>query len=223
MIFNLLINLLIVQTSVGSELWTKLIDKSNSFRLNLANDLIDGYETITKWTNISQECDQSLRATFTHLKSFDDWSIEMTNSWGRFPPSGILTGTTIDFGSYDQCLSVKPNPMIERPQYCLIGVRPPVPQPMPVHQNLYHRIDVLPKHFVTNKTNVFVKYSEFASFYYWIDIRTGICVPYKCSEKDIASLAKRFAQQYGLEYRGVMCQSNSDSNGSFTFGQILAM
>ena len=93
---------------------------------------------------------------------------------------------------------------------------------MPVHHTIYNRMDVLPTNQTIKESNVFVKFSEFASLYYWIDMRTGICVPNKCSEEDIASLAKRFAEEYGLEYRRVKCQTNIDSI-SYSFGQIIAM
>jgi hypothetical protein len=150
----------------------------------------------------------------------------MINSWGSFPPTGLFEGTSSDFGSYDQCLSIEPNGIIGEPQYCMIDLSPPIPQPMPIHHNLYHRIDVLPQEYydrniTENSTNIFDTFSEFASFYYWISLRTGICMPSKCLSDDITQLAKAFADKFGLEFRKIQCQTKS--NNSLNFIQITAM
>lgn len=88
-------------------------------------------------------------------------------------------------------MSIEPNPVIGEPQYCMVDLSLPLPQPQPIHHNLYHQIDVLP-HDISNtshKRNLFKKLATDASFFYWISIRTAICVPAKCSLNDINSLA----------------------------------
>jgi hypothetical protein len=52
---------------------------------------------------------------FTNL---EDWSYQMYNSWGKFPPSGIIEETVTDFDDYDQCLAIQPNEVIGKSQYC---------------------------------------------------------------------------------------------------------
>ena len=88
---------------------------------------------------------------------------------------------------------------LSRAHYCVMDVRAPFPQPMPLHHSLHCSSDVLPEGL--NSRNFFGRYSHFSSFYYWLDIGSGICVPSKCSEEDIALLAKGSADNYGLEYR----------------------
>ena len=207
---------------IESKLWNKLIEKSYQWNQRRAIDLKSDYLTISRSKNISFECNNVLLEFFEGVTNGKDWAIEMVNSWGRFPPSGLLIGTSTEYGSYDQCLSVEPNSVIDEPQYCLIDVKPPVPQPMPFHMNLHHRVNVLPKSINTNESNVFVKHSEFASYYYWIDIRTGICVPSNCSQKDVELLAKGFANEYGLQYVKVRCETRQDDQ-EYSVGTIIAM
>ena len=115
------------------------------------------------------------------------------NSWAKFPPSGLLEGTSSDFGAYDQCLSIEPNEVMGRAQYCMIDLSLPLPQPQPMHHNLHHKVTVIPKDIESNSSvlsadNLFTSLSAEASFFYWVSIRTAICVPNKCSQNDINSL-----------------------------------
>jgi hypothetical protein len=108
----------------------------------------------------------------------------------QFPPTGIISGTLTDFGDYDQCLSITPNQVIGESQDCLIHISLSLPKPMKIHQNLYHKIDILP-HFVNkSENNVFVKLSKDATFFYWYYMKLGICAPKKCTKTDLEIMAK---------------------------------
>jgi len=140
--------------------------------------------------NASKECQISLNETLIAFNNLEDWAFELINSWGKFPPSGLMSGSLNDFGDYFQCLSITPNEVIGESQYCLIELSVPVPKPMRVHQNFYHEVDVLP-HFVNKSgNNIFVKLSRDASFFYWYGIKLGICTPNKCTKSHIESMAK---------------------------------
>jgi hypothetical protein len=150
--------------------------------------------------NISKECRKSISQSLVALENLEDWSCQMYNSWGKFPPNGIIEGTVTDFGDYDQCLAIQPNQVIGKSQYCLIDISLLLPKPMPIHQNIFHRVDVLP-HFVNKSgNNVFVKLSKDASFFYWVYIRLGICSTIKCSEKDVKNLAEKSKFAISEEY-----------------------
>lgn len=197
--------------------WDLLINRTNDWSARLASDLRQKYQANSLASSVTTSCNYSLWNTLNALDNLDDWAVKMINSWGTFPPSGLSVGTTTDFGSYDQCVEIEANPTVGSPQYCLIDVRPPIPQPMPVHHNLHHRIDV------TNTTNEFFrKHSEFASFYYWVSLRTGICVPSECDQKDVQLLANGFATDYGLELKQVRCHIRKEDS-SLTYIQIAAM
>ena len=212
-------------TSVESKTWNQLIDESYRWSHGLASDLRNQYQSISTSKNISFECNESILEFLKSVVNLDDWAIQMVNSWGHFPPSGVLIGTSTDFGSYDQCLDIEPNHVIDRAQYCLIDMKPLIPQPMPIHHNLHHPIDVLPNGFDRNNTifrNVYEKYSEFASFYYWVSVRTGICSPSKCSQQDISQLASGLATKMGIELKQVQCQTKQ-TESTLSFTQFLSM
>jgi hypothetical protein len=115
----------------------------------------------------------------------------MYNSWGKFPPSGILKGTVTDFGDYDQCLSIEPNQVIGESQYCLIDISLPLPKPMPIHQNIFHKVEVLPEFLNRSRYNVFFKFSENLAFFYWIYFKLGICTPNECTQNDVKAMAQK--------------------------------
>ena len=211
---------ILFESSVQSFHWNNLINKTQNWSKNYSNDWKTTLLTISAQKRISVACNESLWQTLAGIQDLDVWAIEMINSWGSFPPNGLIIGTSTDFGSYDQCLDIEPNDAIGKPQYCLIDVRPPLPKPMPVHHNLHHQLDVLPIGF--NKTgNVFEVYSEFASFFYWLSLRTGICTPSKCTQEDIRSLAEGFTENYGLEFRQSRCETKTETELSFI--QIIAL
>jgi hypothetical protein len=145
---------------------------------------------LIKSTNVSQKCEKSILNTLIAFKNIEDWSYQMYNSWGKFPPSGILEGIVTDFGDYDQCLAIKPNEMIGESQYCLVDISLPLPKPMPIHQNIFHKVNVLPQFVNKSENNVFVELSKDASFFYWIFIRLGICAPNLCNSHDLKELAQ---------------------------------
>lgn len=77
------------------------------------------------------------------------------------------------------------------PQYCSIDFVPKIPRPMPMHHNLYHKIDnLLPKHVYNNTNHALNKIADEASIFYWVSLRTGICTPNKCTPDEIYTLSK---------------------------------
>lgn len=84
--------------------WQNLI-KSSVF---LSKDVNEVYvKAIVDSSNISKECKNSILDTLKALKISEDWAFQMYDSWGKFPPNGILEGTVTDFGGYDQCLAIQ--------------------------------------------------------------------------------------------------------------------
>ncbi len=149
------------------------------------------FSEIINSANITKECVLSISDTLIALNNSDYWSYKMYNSWGKFPAAGILVGTVTDFGDYDQCLSIEPNQVIGESQYCLIDISIPLPEPMPIHHNMFHRVNVLPEFIEKNQNHIFVKLAEDASTFYWVNPKLGICVPNKCSQNDIKVIAKK--------------------------------
>ncbi len=168
--------------------WENLI-KSSVF---LSKDVNEVYvKAIVDSSNISKECKNSILDTLKALKTSEYWAFQMYDSWGKFPPNGILEGTVTDFGDYDQCLAIEPNEVIGKSQYCLIDISLPLPKPMPIHHNIFHKMNVLPEFVNKSGNNVYSKLSENASFFYSFFLRLGICSSNKCTERDIKDLAHK--------------------------------
>ncbi len=169
--------------------WVKSIDFYEHHRESIVNTKY--FSEIIDSENITKECVSSISNTLIALKNSDYWSLKMYNSWGKFPAAGILDGTVTDFGDYDQCLSIEPNQVIGESQYCLIDISIPLPNPMPIHHNMFHRVNVLPEYVNRSRNDVFVKLAEDASFFYWVNPSLGICVPNKCSINDVKTIARK--------------------------------
>ncbi len=170
--------------------WENMINASIVFKENNLKVYQKYIESVYKSTNISEKCETSILDTLRALQNLEDWSYQMYNSWGKFPPSGVIEGTVTDFGDYDQCLAIKPNQVIGESQYCLIDISLPLPKPMPIHQNIFHKVNVLPQFVNKSSNNVFVELSKDASFFYWIYMRLGICAPNLCKSDDLKELAE---------------------------------
>ncbi len=169
--------------------WEKAI---KSYEFHKESILSEKYfHKIIDSANITKECVSSIFDTLKALNNSDYWSYKMYNSWGKFPPAGILDGTATDLGDYDQCLAIEPNQVIGESQYCLIDISIPLPEPMPIHQNIFHKVNVLPEYLNRSKYNVFVKFSEDAAMFYWIYLKLGICTPNKCTQNDVKAIARK--------------------------------
>ncbi len=171
--------------------WKDLIKFSELNKNYYFDKQTEYLKIIVKSSNISRECETSIFAVIKAHNLLEDWAFQMHNTWGKFPPTGILEGTVADFGDYDQCLAIEPNEVIGKSQYCLIDISLPLPKPMSIHQNFFQIVNVLPQSVNMSESNVFVKLSKDASFFYWIFIRLGICTPNKCTESDIKFLTEK--------------------------------
>ena len=205
----------IVFTSINCNFnnWNQLIKaiESNKDQVPYPNELIKFLIKNYQNSNISSECKQSLDKTVEGLHNSEDWVYKMFNSWSKFPPTGLLSGTFTDFGDYDQCINIPANDVIGESQYCLLDISIPVPKPIGRHQNFYHSVNVLPEKLKSsgNMSNVFVNLSKSASFFYWIFIKNGFCVPSKCTKTDVLALAKPGINELGLSIKDLHCESRT--------------
>ena len=136
----------------------------------------------------SEECRHDLLLSLKSLHHDHQWAWYLFQSWARIPPSGIFTGTITDYGHYDQCLSIDQffdSPI--QPQYCLIDLSIPLPKPMPLHNNLNHRIR--PSRPSIANLIYRDRLEEISSIFYYANFQFGICLPKACSIQDIKLIA----------------------------------
>ena len=174
--------------------WFKIVESFDKYESKVIENDIQLIESIYNSTKISWNCRKSISQTLNSLKSLELFAYQMYDSWPTFPPQAILEGTVNSFGDYDQCLSIRPNDIIGSPQYCLITLGMPLPEPKTHHINVNHRVDnILPEYLTDNKSSehFFNKLSENAIFFHLISIRIGLCLPNKCDSNDFRLLAEK--------------------------------
>jgi hypothetical protein len=194
------------QTIFITEKWKKMIDSTRDWIKTSYNPISKNILVKMKHL-VSEDCAQSVLASLDSLEQLDDWAMkskkkliwlslnliflspspllvhQVFNSWSSFPPRGLFSGTFTDFGSYDQCLSITPNSIIQEAQYCMIDLIPYIPQPQPVNNNLFHSLSL--------NISGFEALKEHASYFYYVSWRTGICLPSKCSREEITLVVKK--------------------------------
>ncbi len=101
--------------------------------------------------HLSEGCREAVALSLAALTARQLWPARLFNSWAKFPPSGTLVGTLVDFGDYDQCLAGRDDDDKEEgddgemigagiasQSYCLVDVALPMPRPMPHQHNYFH-------------------------------------------------------------------------------------
>lgn len=82
----------------------------------------------------SLHCMKDLDYFMQQLNESRKWAMEMFDAWAKGPPSGVFYGNTINYGNFDQCLSV--NHLIEdetlqqhiKGKHCTITIQMDDPQ-----------------------------------------------------------------------------------------------
>jgi len=144
--------------------WEILINATKLYNEKFTNTQFFG--AIIRSINVSQERHNSILGALSAIRNLENWSFQLFDTLGKFLPKGIIKGTVTDFGDYDQRLAIEPNEVIGESQYCFIDISLPLPKPMPIHQNFFHKVNVLPQFVNKSENNVLVKLSEDASFFY---------------------------------------------------------
>ena len=156
--------------------------------------------------NHMNECQTDIRLALHSLRLGQNWAIQMFNSWGKFPPTGLVSGTFTDLGDYDQCIRIHANisrvdPISEdkelfsnriyRTQYCRISIAPPLP-PFPRQLNYYHEVkNLLPPVPLSLSLSFYQHMAHNAAIIHYSDLQIGFCVPERCSLENITTVAKK--------------------------------
>ena len=103
-------------------------------------------------------------------------------SSGRLP-IGMLSGTTTNYGDYDQCLSTTGH--LEDGtnvfgKYCFLNIRPPLP---PIGETLNLKGSAYENTWVNERVGRFARmYGRLAN---------GLCIPSVCSDTEMTQLLRR--------------------------------
>lgn len=182
-----------VWTESSEFIWRSLVNISSE---TLEKAFLPNYidlHNIFNDESINPDCKSDFQKALKALESKQNWAFQMFDSWAKFPPSGVLSGTFTDFGDYDQCLSIEDL----TPQYCLLDLALPMPQPMPKYHNYYQKSQVLPDDVDSNKLDFSVNgtlyrhLADISSVFYYVYLQIGICIPNSCTSTDIKVVASK--------------------------------
>lgn len=146
--------------------------------------------------HISDQCKADLLRALEALHTRQNWAVQLFNSWGKLPTSGLTSGTMTDFGDYGQCLQVP------SAHYCLLEFSFPMPR-KPASHNYFHSSNVLPsrEQFENLRNNLSTSYRDTneslyrkmetnAAMFHYLDLRLGICLPESCRINEVEGYAK---------------------------------
>lgn len=133
--------------------------------------------------DLSFPCSLGLLRLVRGLRNLEPWALRIIDASGKYP-TGFLHGTTVDLGSFDECVATAERDQHgharTRAHYCMVQIR-------------LTKNETALKHLVPAAAIAHERVSKFLS--YWVDpdapgARVGICTIDKCSEQDILAIAK---------------------------------
>lgn len=165
---------------------------------------------------LTPACTRSLTKLYNDLLSLKGWALKMIDSSGKVP-SGLLKGSMVTLGNYDECLEINVPPGQSRRdlpilgKYCLTFLY--VPSTLLVHLRQFSA----GKMRNSSTTERFKELFDLLSRYKFdgtvIHFRFGVCIPSTCPEKDLESILK-----YALSDSGMTAEiRNCDVKDHFHF------
>jgi hypothetical protein len=152
--------------------------------------LYENLEQVIKTSQVSAQCQTSLRQTGDGLLSGENLDFKILDASAKIP-SSFLESTVTSLGDYDECLSITNHDYIGK--YCMVDVFPLRPQEHTWKPELLH----------------LGKYSFFNGTAYFF----GLCFPSTCSKSDVRSLTQSVLKDHPLSVEGdVTCVTRDDVN-----------
>eukprot|EP00102_Acyrthosiphon_pisum_P022676 XP_016659886.1 PREDICTED: nose resistant to fluoxetine protein 6-like [Acyrthosiphon pisum] len=117
------------------------------------------------------------------LKDLKLWATQMYDASAKFP-TGILSGKSVDFGDYDECMETNTNSLDFKPQYCIVNIR------------FSPSVKLYPNYYKTTPLNILnssisaweaVKLNPNPAKVQRNEINTAICIPSSCTHSDLQS------------------------------------
>uniref|UniRef100_A0A6G1SEX8 Nose resistant to fluoxetine protein 6 n=1 Tax=Aceria tosichella TaxID=561515 RepID=A0A6G1SEX8_9ACAR len=162
--------------------------------------------------SLSGACSASLMNAMSSLGELKSFAFKFLDASAKIP-SGVMSGLLSDFGDFEQCLSIRSNPLIE-PQdeleeggysgkYCLVNVK------------MRYRIQLGPN--ATAPEGIYpdgVLWDELVR-HYWTSnsskgVQVGVCVPSKCNRDDLEQILNLTAESYHVHGELGICQDSND-------------
>ncbi|KAG8191684.1 hypothetical protein JTE90_016471 [Oedothorax gibbosus] len=161
---------------------------------------------ISDKVNASKGCKNSLIQGLLALTKWEGWAVHMVDASGKLP-SGILDGTGMDLGSFEECLKIRYNDADGteefRGRHCMIGFRSPMVVPLNKNTSTgqtYEETFGHPPDWVSDFITKTGGYYNYAALWF------GVCVPSTCSGEDIKQIATFVSQPLKMNVLTAGCQ-----------------
>ncbi|GIY09310.1 nose resistant to fluoxetine protein 6 [Caerostris extrusa] len=142
---------------------------------------------------VSGQCSASIIKVIGGLRQLKEWAMRLIDATGKLPP-GILEGTSLSMGDFDECLDIKVGKRDEIPEkhtrrlffsgkYCLLEFHRPETINRAIADFESGNLDT-PIAKTKTFLNLFVRYKHLTN----ATMKLGVCVPSKCSRDDIENV-----------------------------------
>uniref|UniRef100_T1KZX1 Nose resistant-to-fluoxetine protein N-terminal domain-containing protein n=1 Tax=Tetranychus urticae TaxID=32264 RepID=T1KZX1_TETUR len=203
--------------------WIKYRDEVNIDLDLFTSGFASKAEQILNGSTVSDECSQGIRFMLKQGSNKKIWAIKALDSWGRFPPPGLFSGTASSLGSYDQCLSIETPSEYFDTQYCSVYFNPVLPR-RPAFHNIFHAVQVYNQSSnLTPNQNAIEFLGSKAQFFYYIPTRIGVCLTTHCNREEIDSIVKIIARKMYLKGEVATCESKLTISRNFNDHQKIAI
>lgn len=228
-----------IKLNESIEAWQLMHKRVMEFAQNQVQFYAPKIDTFLEEANVTSKCRESVSSSMESIKKLNSRAIQMVSSTGNFPPVGLFDGQFSDIGSYRGCvdarLTVNQRVANQYLSYCLLSFRPTVPSRYPYHR-IFEREDKRLVNLWTksenNHTNsnsadgesedIFFDFANFAQYFHYVHLQTGVCVPHDCSHYDLQQVAALIASRLYLMAGPVRCftRANVARNSSYSYSQV---
>ncbi|GBM00701.1 Nose resistant to fluoxetine protein 6 [Araneus ventricosus] len=166
---------------------------------------------------VSGPCSASIIKLIGGLRQIREWAMRFVDATGKIPP-GVLEGTSLSMGDFDECLDISvgkrdeiPVPedqAIFRGQYCLLEFHRPEAINKAIEDYENGNKDAA---IAKTKTflNLFVRYKHLTNS----TMKFGLCIPSKCSQDDVQSMMNSESlRQYLGKVSVSYCERKNESH-----------
>lgn len=182
--------------------------------------------------DLSGKCMAGLFKLLFGMQKLEEWALKMVDATGK-PPSGVIQGTSMSLGDFDECLAVKVGKTNTPPlddddeyfhgRYCTVECK--LPKGLTEAAEEYYSIPVQNRtNTPIGKTKTFLRLvAKFGAYIRWAAFRFGVCIPSTCGEEDLGSIVRTATKQIGFPMRVLHCQEKPKARVTMEQGIILAV
>ncbi|GIY62992.1 nose resistant to fluoxetine protein 6 [Caerostris darwini] len=168
---------------------------------------------------VSGQCSASIIKVIGGLRQLKEWAMRLIDATGKLPP-GILEGTSLSMGDFDECLDIKVGKRDEIPEtheeaffsgkYCLLEFHRPETINRAIADFESGNLDT-PIAKTKTFLNLFVRYKHLTN----ATMKLGVCVPSKCSRDDIENVVNSESLREHIgNVHVAYCQAKNDRETS---------